>query len=393
MQPAARNVDSLRRANLSSVLGLVHRTGGVSRSQLTATTNLTRSTVAVLVGELVDMGLVVEREAPSTNRVGRPSPLVCPTDDPVAIAVNPELDAVTVGVVGFSGRVHARIRHEVDHVVSPAETVDIVVDCIEQLGPDALSGRRVLGLGLAVPGLVRSDGLIRWAPHLRWSDSSLAEPLAARLDLEVAVGNDASLAAVAERLFGAGSDTEDIVYLNGGASGIGGGVIAGGALLGGASGYAGEFGQNRPGVLDSADRKTTDGVLEDEVSRDRLLAVLRSGPLDEETLERRLLTSTAPTVLAELGRQRRILGVALANAVNVLNPSLVVLGGFLATLLASDPDDLAAVVAGSSVSAAWRDTRIIPAALGTDRILIGAAELVFERVIADPVRGLAVAGV
>jgi predicted NBD/HSP70 family sugar kinase len=68
----------------------------------------------------------------------------------------------------------------------------------------------------------------------------------------VVAANDASLGALAESTFGSGRDVTDLIYLNGGASGIGGGVIAGGVSLAGIAGYAGEFGHtlvNSTGVL------------------------------------------------------------------------------------------------------------------------------------------------
>jgi len=181
-----------------------------------------------------------------------------------------------------------------------------------------------------------------------------------------------------------GQGIDDLIYLNGGASGIGGGVISGGAALGGHSGYAGEFGQNRPGFADPADRRTAHGTLEDEVSRARLLAALGMAGGDEAALEVAILGSTSPQVHEELARQRRVLAVALSNAINVLNPQLVVLGGFLAAVHASDPEGLERDVAAQAVPAAWEGTRIRPAALGEDRLMIGAAELAFAGLLADP---------
>src|SRR5690606_32052658 len=130
----------------------------------------------------------------------------------------------------------------------------------------------------------------------------------------------------------------DVVYLNGGASGIGGGLIVHGMPVAGAGGYAGEFGQNRPGIATESDRRADGGVLEDEVSRTRLLEAVGLSAADEPTLAEALASSDDPAVAAELARQRGILATALANAINVLNPSVVVLGGFLATLTAPDPE-------------------------------------------------------
>lgn len=369
--------------NLAAVLRLVHLSGAVSRAQITQLTGLNRSTVAALVGELVALELVRESSPEATNRAGRPSPVVTAHPGPVAIAVNPELDAVTVGIVGLDARVLVRVRREVDHPIDPDETIAIVAQVMDDAA-SALARRRIVGVGLAVPGLVRSDGTVRWAPHLDWTDAALAPLVERAVGHPARVGNDASLGGWAEHLFGVGRGVDDLIYLNGGASGIGGGVIAGGAALGGHRGYAGEFGQNRPGFVDPADRRTPNGTLEDEVSRARLLAALDLTGGDETAIERALLASTSAEVLGELARQRRVLAAALSNAVNVLNPELVVLGGFLASLYASDPTGLEADVAAGAVSAAWEGTRIRPAALGEDRLMIGAAELAFSSLLADP---------
>jgi predicted NBD/HSP70 family sugar kinase len=106
--------------------------------------------------------------------------------------------------------------------------------------------------------------------------------------------------------------------------------------------------------------------------------------VDEPTLARALAASVAPEVGEELGRQRRILSTALANAINVLNPSLVVLGGFLATVAESDPVDLEEGVAAQTVAAAFEEVAIRVAALGEDRLMIGAAEAALASLLDDP---------
>ena len=378
------NLDSVRRNNLSIVLDIVNRQGAVARAGVTRATGLNRSTVAAIVGRLVELRLVVESEPETPASVGRPSPMINPDPACVAIAVNPELDAVTVAIVGLGGRVIARLRNPVDHAITAAETGEIVGRMLRTLQPE-LATKRVMGLGVAVPGLVRaSDGLVRWAPHLDWTDEPIATILQTSTGYRTFVSNDASVGAVAEHIFGAGIGVGDMIYLNGGASGIGGGVIASGVLLGGAGGFAGEFGQNRPGIRSAADRTTTDGTLEDEVSRSRLLAAVALEEADETTLALALDGSADAAVLDELSRQARVLSVALSNAVNVLNPELIVLGGFLAAVLRSDPDGLAALVAAQSTGPSAEGVSIVPAALGADLMLIGAAQLVFDELVADP---------
>src|SRR5215218_9891676 len=98
------NLDDVRRNNLSAVLNLVHTTGAVTRAQLTRDTGLNRSTIGALVGELVNLQLVDETEPDTTNQVGRPSLMIKPGRRTVALAVNPELDAVTIGLVALGGQ-------------------------------------------------------------------------------------------------------------------------------------------------------------------------------------------------------------------------------------------------------------------------------------------------
>ena len=377
--------DGVHRRNLSKVLRLVHFEGPLSRARLTAKTGLNRSTVASLVSELVDLGLTTEQPPDPTNRVGRPSPVVAADPRVFAIAVNPEVDAVTMAAVGIDGRIAIRERIEVDRLPTPDATAELVAATRDRWVAGELKRARFVGVGLAVPGLVRaSDGLVRWAPHLEWTDAPLRALVEEATGLPAAVGNDASLGAHAEHLFGAGRGVDHLVYLNGGASGIGGGLVVHGRLVGGTGGYAGEFGQNRPGIASAEDRRANGGALEDEVSRTRLLEVAGLAGADEPTLARALAASDSPEVRDELARQRRILSTALANAVNVLNPSLVVLGGFLATVAESDLADLERSVGSQAVAAAFEEVSIRVAALGEDRLMIGGAEAALAGLLADP---------
>ena len=119
-------------------------------------------------------------------------------------------------------------------------------------------------------------------------------------------------------------------------------------------------------------------------SRSRLLAIVGLTAADEPTLAAAIAASASPAVADELARQRRILATALANAINVLNPSVVVLGGFLATIADDDPVALAAAVRAQAMPATTEDLDIRVAVLAEDRLLIGAAEAAFADLLAGP---------
>ena len=380
-------IDGVRQRNLATVLELVHRGNSPSRADMTALTGLNRSTIGALVSELAALGLVVETDPSASNRVGRPSPRVEPAPGVGVIAINPEVDAITAAVVGLGARVVQRVRREVATPPTPEQAAAIIVDLVAELRSGPAAGMRLDAIGLAIPGLVRSaDGEVRWAPHLGWREVPFTRIVQDAVGLPTFADNDATVGAHAEWLFGAGRGVDELIYLNGGASGIGGGAIVRGLPIGGAHGYAGEFGQNRPGLRDASDRATPNGTLEDEVSRSRLLAAVGLESADEPTLRDSLAASTDVAVAAEIDRQQRILAVALANAINVFNPALVVLGGFLATLLEWGNPALELAIQSSTVPAAWEGVSIRPAALGEDRLLIGAAELAFAPLLRDPAR-------
>jgi predicted NBD/HSP70 family sugar kinase len=415
-QPAGlgNSNDSVRRHNLSVLLRLVHRTTGISRSQLTRQTGLNRSTIAALVGELAERELVIEVDPDSRNQVGRPSPIVRPGARALGIAINPEIDAITVGIVGLGGVVHRRIRSVIDHVPTAAEAVAISAALIDGLRDEFDLGQRAVGIGVAVPGLVRShDGLVRLAPHLGWVDEPLAEMLEEATGFSVVAANDARLGTLAESIFGAGRDLTDVVYLNGGASGIGGGAIVNGAPLRGISGYAGEFGHTLVRSGGIVCHCGAVGCLETEVRRASLLAAVGLTDADADDLEGALLagakapspntvseggasdgtdsgthtgavSTTNPEVVAEVERQLDTLAITLRNAINTLNPQLIVLGGFLGALYAVAPERLDRNVAAQSLPSARDSVRIARAELGTNLLMIGAAELAFGALLADP---------
>jgi predicted NBD/HSP70 family sugar kinase len=381
-------LEGIRRLNLGRVLRLVHASGGTSRAELTRETGLNRSTVAALVAELEAASLVEEQAPGSTGQVGRPSPLVAPGDQVVAIAVTPELDAVTAEVVSLGGRRLARVRRGVASVPSPEQTVELTVSILAELA-DALRGRLVTGIGLAVPGLVRErEGLVVLAPHLGWREVPLAAMLGDATGLPVSLSNDATLGALAESRFGTGRDETDIVYLHGGPSGIGGGLVFGRAPLGGVDGFAGEIGHT---LVAGAGRRCycgASGHLDAEVRREELLAALgltdAEGDRIDQQLREEYQRAPSPEVEAIVGRDVELLAVAIANAANLLNPRLVVLGGFLSALVGVAGERLTARVAELALPGVAASLTIAPAALGPSHIAIGAAELAFEPLLDDP---------
>jgi predicted NBD/HSP70 family sugar kinase len=360
------STDDVRRRNLSGVLVLVHRHRGMSRAELTRRTGLSRSTVKDLVEELVEHGLVEEAQPAASTQVGRPSPVVRPQSRRLAIAVNPEIDSVTIGLVGLGGSVLEVTRRTTTGIPTVEQTVALAAETIQtmrrQLGPD----RDVTAIGVAVPGLVHAAGsMVRLAPNLGWQDAPIGQLLSAATELPVLAANDANLGAVAEHIFGRHVNAEHMIYVNGGAGGIGAGVVVAGNLLDGVAGYAGELGHTYVGGMG-------------------LCHCGRVGCLETEVSQSQTYAGDSSLVAKTVERQAQYLGIALGNAVNMLNPGLIVLGGFLQAFPSLAADVLNDAVARHSLRAPHQLVRIVPASLGSQTLMIGAAELAFTPLLADP---------
>ena len=386
-QPAALTATSAsaRRQNLGRLLTMVHREGPQPRSALTRRTGLNRSTVAGLVGELVESGLVSETGPLSTTGVGRPSPLVAADPSVVALTVNPDIDAVTVGLVGLGGIVHKRVRYPTSGSLTAVEAVNLVAALVAGMRSELDSRFAVQGVGVAVPGLVeRSTGTVTLAPHLQWRDEPFAARITEATGYRCVVANDARTALVAEAWFGAGRGRQDFVYLNGSASGIGGGIVASGRPVQGRHGYAGEFGHR---VVHPDGRRChcgRTGCLETEVRRDLLLAAVGLDDATAEQLPVTLGADRSPAVRGEIARQTDWLAQGLSDVVTALDPEAVVLGGFLATLAQASDGRLQELVRHTGFAALSGDVEVVPAELGTDLLTVGAAELIFADLLADP---------
>ena len=361
----ARN-ETTRRHNLSTVLTAVHYGREVSRATLTRETGLNRSTIGAMVAALEEADLVTTTEPHAERSVGRPSPVIRPSASVRALAINPDIDAVRVAVVGLGGVVLAEASQSFASVPSPADAAATAARLAASLVAGEASG--LVGVGVAVPGLVDFDGgTVVNAPHLGWRDAAIAVPWSEVLALPVHVGNDANVALLAEVHFGSAKGARDVLYLNGSTSGIGGSALVGGRLMTGARGHGGEFGHM---VVRGASDPCDCG---------------RIGCLETEVNVRRLVGLAGSARAAELERQAAILGGAVANLISAFNPELVVVGGFLAEILEAHSATVLDAVASQTLPPLANGVPIVRAELGDSILALGAAELAFAPLFGDPV--------
>lgn len=384
-----------RRTNLSALLTLVHVQGPTTRAALTTALGLNRSTVGDLTRQLEELELVLEvppGEEPSLSgrRTGRPSLVVTPRHDVTVLAVALDVDRITVALVGLGGVVlDRRTRHHQRGQHDSRRVADSVGQMCAELVADQPDAR-VIGVGVSVPGAVReSDGMVRFAPNLGWTDEPFTDLLTAELRLPVLTANDADLGARAEHVRGAALGADDVAYLSG-SVGIGGGFFVGGAPLRGAVGFAGEVGHVMVDSNGDKCRCGAVGCLETKVGENQLLLAagrLRGGgpPAVAEVID--AADKGDPRARAAVDGTAHWLGVGLRPVFALFNPEVVVLGGLLSQVFtARRPLVLEGLDPDSLISA--RDVLDIrPSLLGDDASLLGAAELAFTPLLAQPGRG------
>ena len=233
------------------------------------------------------------------------------------------------------------------------------------------------------------DGFLHIAPNLGWRDVPLSELVGERFgrDVPVMAGNDADLAALAEHTRGAGVGRNDFVCLWGEA-GIGAGILVGGRQLTGSAGYAGEVGHLPVNPGGAACHCGSRGCWETEVGEE---ALLRNAGVESAGGGRRALDALFAAAdvhdegaLAAISTVGDWLGIGLAGLVNVFNPSGIALGGLYARLYPYVRQTVARVIRERAMPAPRALVEVMPAALGPDSALLGAAELAWAPTIADP---------
>lgn len=398
--PGARSTD-LRRRNLSSLLTYVHVHGPTARSRLTSDLGLNRSTIGDLTSELVAAGLV--REEPGrtvrdgavvASSGGRPSYVVVPESERVQVlAIDIGVTHLTVARIGLGGAVLSRRDRSYHHGVRSQRSMKTTITKFAAaLLAETSRDTVVVGAGVAVPGMVRQrDGQVRQAPNLGWQDAPVGAELADALGLPVAVGNDADLGILAEHVRGAAAGVDDAIYLSGHA-GIGAGVFTSGRPLVGHNGYAGEVGHivvNPGGRMCHCGSR---GCWETESGEERLfeLAGRPSGGGIEGVREIVAAAADGDEVAAKaLTQVAAWLGTGVASVVNVFNPEAIIMGGALGEIFAAAETALRDAVHAAVLAPPLEQLRLLQPAFGFDSSLIGAAELAFTPLLADPLLEMA----
>lgn len=371
-------------ATSGEVLRLIRSGEAATRSDIGRVTGLSRPAVSLRVTELLDRRLVVEdSEGPSTG--GRPpTRLVFNASGGVVLAGSLGASRAQIAVCDLAGKVLADTTLSVDVEEGP----DVVLPLVMRSWSELLGDRPVSlvrGVGLGVPATVEfAAGRTESARIMAsWTGVAIPPIIAESFPAPVFLDNDVNVIAIGEHREIYAGEADDLLFIKV-STRIGSGVIAGGEILRGALGAAGEIGhipvRDGGGVLC---RCGNIDCVDSVASGTAILRLLRARGHEVTSLADvvNLVRAGDAETMTVVRNAARMLGEVVASAVNLLNPSVVVLGGDVAETFQPMVSGVREVIYRRSTALATRNLRIERSRLGPSAGIIGCAHMVLDHIL------------
>ncbi len=379
----------LRRINRSTLLKQIYFGGPVNRLELSQQTELSPATVTNLSGELLAEGVIIESGIEEIE-AGRPRTL---------LTINPQYGyfiGIDVGETRIQSELFDLTMHRLCTVIhplsreenQPKQVVDPIVASVKDLLAQAnLQSKDVLGVGIGMPGLVDpASGVSIYAPNWDWHDVPLLSMLKKHLDMPIYLDNGAKAMALAESLFGAGRDKDSVAVLLIG-TGIGAGIITEGSLYRGAINSAGEFGHITVELDGRLCRCGSRGCLEAYAGAPGIIQRMAEhglkSPLPQSGDQMETIVAIAEAArkgelhaIQVLNETARYLGAGVANLINLVNPQIILLGGWVWMQIGDIIDgEFRQAIKQYALKQPFSKTQIGQCQLGQDAVPKGAATL------------------
>jgi predicted NBD/HSP70 family sugar kinase len=373
-------------ASVGDVFTLIRELRDTTRAELGQLTGLSRTAVAARVGTLVEIGLVAESErAPSTG--GRPATMLTfDADAGVVLCVAIGISRTRMAVCNLAGEIVATSDIDQEVALGPDDLMPDVVKRLDVLLED-YRDVPVYGVGLSLPGPVdRERGCSRDSPILRGWDGVALRPYFSELQalsgVPVLLDNDANAIALGER-GGELQGLDDLLVLKA-STGLGAGIIAGGALQRGAAQAAGEFGHNKTAAAEGLPCRCGDtGCLEAIAGGWALVHQLqqqgRAVRHMRDVVE--LVHAGDPEARRLVRDSGRHIGEVIAASVNLLNPAVLVVAGDMAAAYDVFVAGLRETLYRNATAMATRELRVVPAAHAGHSAVVGTAAMVLSDVL------------
>jgi predicted NBD/HSP70 family sugar kinase len=332
MQTKGGALKGLRTNNRRQVLELLLNEGPLHRAELARRMKTSRTTITNITNELLEREIVLNR-APDDSGHGHELIAINPGAG-YSLGMDFTLDKVAINVSDLASNTVAETSLAVD-VTDTAETRVAAAAAVvrELLSSSGIADSSVVGIGVGVPGQIdrRTDRVGGSIPGQAWSLVDVRTTLANHLPFPIFLENNSRLEGFAEKQWGAGRESENMLYLNF-SSGVGMALFDDGRLFRGSIGAAGEVGHMSTDLNGPVCPCGNRGCLVLRTGTAHVLALLRpalgaTATWDDVLAETQAGNATCLSVLSEIGTMT---GRFLAGISNLLDPELMVIGGELA---------------------------------------------------------------
>ncbi|HSK56364.1 MAG TPA: ROK family transcriptional regulator [Jiangellales bacterium] len=385
-------------ATQARVLKLLRDHGPLSRVELADRLGLSRTTMAVEVGRLVEQELAAE-VGPAASRGGRRSTLVdlSPSVRFVGVAIG--ATAMTVAVTDGRLAVLGQRHQDVDVRQGPEHVLAIAIELARKVLAEQ-GVHRPAGVGIGVPGPVDFHLGVPVSPPIMpgWDGYPVRDVIAQEMGCPVLLDNDVNLMALGEQHAGVARTVKDFLYVKIG-TGIGCGIVVDGCIYRGVDGCAGDIGHIRveefgptcacgnTGCLEAffgGAALARDAVAAARAGRSSVLQALLETKGDLSAADLAMAAAQGDPQAIQMVRDggRRV-GVVLAGLVSFFNPGLIVIGGRVSRLGHSLLAEIRGVVYRRSLPLATGNLPVVLSELGDDAGTVGAARLISDAVF-DP---------
>lgn len=374
------------RSRAGDVFQLLRDGRARTRAELAEVTGLARSTVAARIDALSAAGLIGPAGEAVSSGGRPPSRFAFQPSARVILAVDVGATHVLIGLLDLSGTVLSELRESIDISAGPTTVLDSVLDLCGQLFAQVgRQERELVGIGIGLPGPVEhSTGKPASPPIMPgWDGFDVPGYVQQRFPVDVLVDNDVNIMALGERA-AFWPNAENLLFIKV-ATGIGAGIISGGLLQRGADGTAGDIGHVRvPRGGDIMCRCGNFGCLEAMASGPAVAAALAASGVPAKTGDDVLDLARRGNLaaIAAMRQAGRDLGDVLAACVNLLNPSVIVIGGGLSSAGEYLMAGVREIVYQRSLPLATARLRIVQSMAADHAGVLGAGRMVIDHVLA-----------
>jgi N-acetylglucosamine repressor len=335
MNTLTGNRELIRAINRSHILNTIKTHGPIGRAEIARQIGLSPATVTSITAELISQNLVLEKETGDSSGGRRPILLVINPKGGYVVGIKLTEDYAIFALTDLDATVIAKsvmsiLHHQPELVVD--DLAKMVMQFIQEQG---IAKKQLLGVGVGLAGIVDAErGVLRQSPIYGWLDLPLQNMLQRKLHIPTYIENDVNTLTLTEKWFGHGQQVDNFLIVTIG-RGVGMGIVVNGQFYHGHEGGAGEFGHTVivPDGLACACGKR--GCLEAYVSDPSLIRAAQEavdrGELKESVLTIEELIELAkernPVVVNIFSKAGRLLGVGVANLINLFNPKKIIISG------------------------------------------------------------------